>query len=192
MSPIERLRLAIEAGDTVGVCEAFSSLTGQTATWGGHAPGPLLQVGGREPLRGAELPAAEPAKPVKAKKPAKPVKAKSPEPQGEKPCPSVREDFTIQHTGSAGIATGDGRKACRLLPMDTPTKPSAWVDDGRLFADEAKESRRLSKKFKGRSPRPEYQPVRVTCARCGQDDLVHPDEAPIEDMSYIHTRCLRK
>lgn len=109
-------------------------------------------------------------------------------------------DFSIEHKGTEeqDYDPEKGRRA-RTLPMDTSsTTENRFKADPRLASEEAQESIALSEKFKGKSHRQQYVPIKVKCKKCGNEEFVHPDNAPKhsdssdEGNSYVCNTCIKK
>lgn len=103
-------------------------------------------------------------------------------------------DFSIEHQGEE---SGDDKgKRCKTLPMDIGPIKNRFADNRKLAADTIPESCKLSKGFEGKDHREEFEPVPVTCSRCGKAEKVHPDNAPKKldkgdgVTAYICNRCV--
>jgi len=194
INPIQQIKAGIQAGDWTLVCIGYQSMTGEGLTppaggtandakWANRLLTLITEMSG-------ELPKEEPV--VVAKKSKRQPNRKKLQPAGSEPEPKLAApespDVIISTPPTPkGIK---GEREARSEPFQAP-KGNRFVDDPKLFANEAKLDALMTKGVEPAAPRAKVEMLEAVCV-CGKKEKVHPIflEGAESQKTYKCQKCI--
>lgn len=184
-SPIQQIKAGIQAGDWNLVCDGYRSMTGEGLTppanttsdskWVSRLQELITELSGNN---NAEEPVA-----VAKKSKKQPSRKKVAEPQ-ESESPDVIVSTPPVPKGVKG------EREARSEPFQAP-KGNRFVDDPKLFANEARLDALMTKGVEPAAPRNKVELLEAVCV-CGKREKVHPIflEGAESQKTYKCQKCI--